>query len=74
MFLAGRALDPNRPIAISGAYMPILSDFAPLWAEQGFAMQSTSTDGFYWPFLPDMGRLYGFYFIGELRCRGGRPL
>lgn len=68
VFLAGRALDPNRPISISGADMPILSDFAPLWAEQGFAMQSTSTDGFYWPFLPDMGRLYGFYFIGEPSC------
>lgn len=65
IFMAGRALDPNRPISISGADMPILSDFAPYWGEQGFAMQSTSTDGFYWPFLPDMGRQYGFYFIGE---------
>ena len=65
VYLAGRALDPNRPVAISGADMPILSDFAPLWGEQGFHMQSTSTDGFYWPFLPDMGRQYGFYFIGE---------
>lgn len=65
VFLAGRAIDRNRPISISGADMPILSDLAPLWAEQGFAMQSTSTDGFYWPHLPDMGRQYGFYFIGE---------
>ncbi|MGI6496983.1 MAG: hypothetical protein ACOX5G_13090 [Kiritimatiellia bacterium] len=65
VFLAGRALDPDRPIAISGADMPILSEMAPTFAENGFAMQSTATDGFYFPFLPDMGRQYGFYFIGE---------
>lgn len=65
VFLAARAIDPVRPMSISGADMPLMSRFAPTWGKCGFAMQSTSTDGFYWPFLPDLGRLYGFYFIGE---------
>ncbi len=65
VFLAGRALDPDRPISISGADTRILSDLAPMCGEHGISMQSTSTDGFYWPLLPDMGRLRGFRFIGE---------
>lgn len=65
VFKFGRALDPNRPISVSGGASPIFADVAKMWGENGFAMQSTSTDGFYWPWLADLGRQYGFYFIGE---------
>ena len=65
VFFAGRAIDKNRPISISGGGTDFFYDFAPIFAKNGFAIQSTSTDGFYWPDIPDMGRLHGFYFIGE---------
>lgn len=65
VFLAGRALDPDRPISLSGGSLALWHDLAPIFAANGIAMQSTSTDGFYWPDLPDMGRQHGFYFIGE---------
>lgn len=65
VFLAGRALDPNRPISISGGSSDLIHTLAPVFAENGFAVQSTATDGFYWPDFPDMGRQHGFYFIGE---------
>ena len=65
VYFLGRAIDPNRPISLSGADEPIFSDIADIWGENGFSLQSTSTDGFYWPFIPDLGRQHGFYFIGE---------
>ena len=65
VYRLGRALDPNRPISLSGINEAIFSVLAPAWGENGFALQSTSTDGFYWPFAPDLGRQYGSYFIGE---------
>ena len=65
MFAAARALDPNRPLCLSGADTPIMAELAPFFGEQGIAMQSTSTDGFFYPALPDRGEQYGFYFVGE---------
>ena len=68
VYYLGRALDPNRPIALSGADETIFSKLAEEWGKNGFSLQSTSTDGFYWPFVSDLGRQHGFYFIGEPSC------
>ncbi len=65
MFAYGRKLDPNRPLCISGADKYMLRRLGPFFGEQGLAMQSTSIDAFYYPMLADLGRLYGFYFVGE---------
>lgn len=65
MFGAARAIDAERPMSLSGADTPIMAELAPFFGEQGFAMQSTSIDGFFYPALPDRGQQYGFYFIGE---------
>lgn len=65
MFSTARAIDRNRPMSLSGADTPIMTALAPFFGEQGIAMQSTSTDGFFYPALPDRGQQYGFYFIGE---------
>jgi hypothetical protein len=65
MFAYGRKLEPNRPLCISGADKYILRRLAPFFGEQGLAMQSTSIDAFYYPMVADLGRLYGFRFVGE---------
>ncbi|MFA6290877.1 MAG: hypothetical protein WC637_03800, partial [Victivallales bacterium] len=65
MYQLARKIDPDRPLSISGADVPILSTLAPFCGEQGISMQSTSIDAFYYPTLSSLGSLYGFYFTAE---------
>ncbi len=65
MFRFARHIDPDRPLAISGAEWGLFAELLPFFGEQGVSIQTTSIDAFYWPQIVDWGMLYGYYGVAE---------
>lgn len=65
MFEEARAIDPDRPMILSGGGIEIGSDVSDLAMRYGMGAQMTGREAWYFPWWSGQGHLAGFYGTGE---------